>query len=245
MKKLNLLFLSFLIIAGTLFQSCDEGDGYSLGDMAVDWATVNVKGAHVYDFTGDRWGAIWPAVTDNGWYSPVDGQRVILYFNPLYDNYPEGYDCSVKVLNVKEILTKSIEDLTEENEEEYGNDPVDIFEGNMWISNGYLNVVFNQNMPERLRHRVSLVRNTMAESVIDGYIHLEYRYNTFGDTTDRWISGAVSFDLSSLQVTTETKGIKVKINSAVNGEKEIAFEIKDTPSPAGLIRMDFSQMEIE
>ena len=42
----------------------DYGDGYSLGDVAVDWATVNVKGAHVYDFTGDRWGQIWPATTD-------------------------------------------------------------------------------------------------------------------------------------------------------------------------------------
>ena len=43
---------------GVTFQSCDDDDGYSLGDVAVDWATVNVKGAHVYDFTGDRWGQI-------------------------------------------------------------------------------------------------------------------------------------------------------------------------------------------
>ena len=106
MKKLNLLLLAFLVVMGVTFQSCDDGDGYSLGDVAVDWATVNVKGAHVYDFTGDRWGQIWPATTDYFWYSPIDGQRVILYFNPLYDNYPEGYDCSVKVLNIKEILTK-------------------------------------------------------------------------------------------------------------------------------------------
>ena len=108
MKKLNLLLLAFLVVMGVTLQSCDDSDGYSLGDVAVDWATVNVKGAHVYDFTGDRWGQIWPATTDYFWYSPIDGQRVILYFNPLYDNYPEGYDCSVKVLNIKEILTKPI-----------------------------------------------------------------------------------------------------------------------------------------
>ena len=81
MKKLNLLLLAFLVVMGVTFQSCDDGDGYSLGDVAVDWATVNVKGAHVYDFTGDRWGQIWPATTDYFWYSPIDGQRVILYFN--------------------------------------------------------------------------------------------------------------------------------------------------------------------
>ena len=52
MKKLNLLLLAFLVVMGVTLQSCDDSDGYSLGDVAVDWATVNVKGAHVYD---DRW----------------------------------------------------------------------------------------------------------------------------------------------------------------------------------------------
>lgn len=63
-EKLNLLLLAFLVVMGVTLQSCDDSDGYSLGDVAVDWATVNVKGAHVYDFTGDRWGQIWPATTD-------------------------------------------------------------------------------------------------------------------------------------------------------------------------------------
>ena len=210
MKKLNLLLLAFLAVMGVTFQSCDDDDGYSLGDVAVDWATVNVKGAHVYDFTGDRWGQIWPATTDYFWYSPIDGQRVILYFNPLYDN-----------------------------------DPVDIFEDNMWISGGYLNIIFNQNMPSKVKHLVSLVKNTTITPDQDGYIHLEYRYNTYADTTGYWRNGAVSFNLNSLEITSETKGIKVKINSAKNGEKEVSFDLKETPSPVGLSQMDFSQMEIK
>lgn len=48
MKKLNLLLLAFLVVMGVTLQSCDDSDGYSLGDVAVDWATVNVKGAHMY-----------------------------------------------------------------------------------------------------------------------------------------------------------------------------------------------------
>ena len=167
------------------------------------------------------------------------------YFNPLYDNYPEGYDCSVKVLSVKEILTKQIEELTAGNEEEFGNDPVDIFEGNMWINGGYLNIIFNQNMPSKVKHRVSLVKNTMATPAQDGYIHLEYRYNTYDDTTGYWINGAVSFSLNSLEITPETKGLKVKINSATNGEKEITFDLKDAPSPTGMSLMDFSKTEIK
>ncbi|MCR1857206.1 NigD-like N-terminal domain-containing protein, partial [Phocaeicola vulgatus] len=104
MKKLNLLLLAFLAVMGVTFQSCDDDDGYSLGDVAVDWATVNVKGAHVYDFTGDRWGQIWPATTDYFWYSPIDGQRVILYFNPLYDNYGSPDKSGGKFFNSIENL---------------------------------------------------------------------------------------------------------------------------------------------
>ena len=179
------------------------------------------------------------------WYffvSPTSFRWQALYGDA---NYPEGYDCSVKVLNIKEILTKPIEELTAENEEEFGNDPVDIFEGNMWINGGYLNIVFNQNMPSKVKHLVSLVKNTTITPEQDGYIHLEYRYNTYGDTTGYWRNGAVSFSLGSLEITSETKGIKVKINSAKNGEKEITFDLKDTPSPTGMSRMDFSQMEIK
>ena len=36
MKKLNLLLLAFLVVMGVTLQSCDDSDGYSLGDVAVD-----------------------------------------------------------------------------------------------------------------------------------------------------------------------------------------------------------------
>ena len=77
-------------------QSCDDNDGYSLGDIAVDWATVRVVGGDTYSLNADRWGTLWPAATAIPFYKPIDGQRVITYFNPLYDNY-EGYDHAVKV----------------------------------------------------------------------------------------------------------------------------------------------------
>ena len=56
----------------------------------------------------------------------MDGQRLAVLFNPLYDNF-DNYDLAVKVENVFPILTKQVETLTAENEEEIGNDPVTIF----------------------------------------------------------------------------------------------------------------------
>ena len=83
------------------------------------------------------------------------------------------------MLSIKEILTKPIEELTAENEEEFGNDPVDIFEDNMWISGGYLNIIFNQNMPSKVKHLVSLVKNTTITPDQDGYI--EFFGNNIGN----------------------------------------------------------------
>lgn len=58
-EKVEPFIISIIVVMGVTLQSCDDSDGYSLGDVAVDWATVNVKGAHVYDFTvtdGDKFG---------------------------------------------------------------------------------------------------------------------------------------------------------------------------------------------
>lgn len=77
--------------------------------------------------------------TDIGWYDAVDGQRVITVFNPLWDNYA-GYDHAVKLLRLQNVLTKEVETLTPETEEEFGNDPVFIYKGDITISGGYMNI---------------------------------------------------------------------------------------------------------
>lgn len=43
MKKIKLLWMAMLTLMLPALQSCDDNDGYSLGDIAVDWATVRVS----------------------------------------------------------------------------------------------------------------------------------------------------------------------------------------------------------
>ena len=232
MKKIKLLWMAMLILMLPALQSCDDNDGYSLGDIAVDWATVRVVGGDTYSLNADRWGTLWPAATAIPFYKPIDGQRVITYFNTLYDNY-EGYDHAVKVEHNYNVLTKQVEDLTAENESEFGNDPVWVNKDMMWIGGGYLNVIFRQNLPVKEKHLVSLVRDmraTVAEGEDDGYIHLEFRYNTYDDVTARQANGAVSFNLNSLDLTGK-KGIKVKLNSVKDGETEVVFNLKGQSMP--------------
>lgn len=176
-----------------VLQSCDDDDSYSIGDFTPPlWATVRVGGGAFY-LDCDVWGTLWPVNTDLGWYTPVDGQRVITYFNPLWDDF-EGYDHAVKILGIQNVLTKQVETLTPETDEDFGNDPVTIYQGDITISGGYMNIIFVQNLPAKEKHRISLVRPQDDAELYgdDGYVHLELRYNDYDDVTGYGAWGIVS-----------------------------------------------------
>ena len=152
MKRIHWFVMLLCLAMMPALQSCSDDDGYSVGDFTPPlWATVRVTGATYY-LDCDVWGTLCPVNTDLGWYVPVDGQRVITYFNPLWDDYA-GYDHAVKILGIQNVLTKQVETLTPENEEEFGNDPVTIYQGDITISGGYMNIIFVQNLPAKEKHR--------------------------------------------------------------------------------------------
>ena len=247
MKRLHWLFFMMCLAVLPALQSCDDlDDGYSIGDFSYpNWSTVRVKGNTFY-LESDTWGTLWPINTNMGWYQPVDGQRIITIFNPIYDNY-EGYDHAVKIEKIWHALTKSVEPLTSENDEEYGNDPVFIYKGDITISGGYMNIIFMQNLPKNsgTKHRISLVQRAedaevplAEEGNDDGYI------NDYDDLSGVRAPGLVSFNLKELNITSETKGIKLKLNSEVNDEVEITFE-KQSDNSAKVSNLDFSKMQLK
>ncbi|MBD9092651.1 MAG: integrin beta-7 [Bacteroides oleiciplenus] len=252
MKKLHWLVLMMCLTVLPTLQSCDDSDGYSIGDFSYpNWATVRVTGNAFY-LNSDTWGTLWPINTNMGWYQPVDGQRVVTIFNPIYDNYGE-YDHAVKIERIWHALTKGVEPLTAENEEEYGNDPVFIYKGDITISGGYMNIIFMQNLPKNseTKHRISLVQRAESAEVPlddeagdDGYIHLELRYNDYDDLSGVRVAGLVSFNLKDLDITSETKGIKLKLNSEVNKEVEITFD-KQPDNSDKASNLDFSKMQLK
>ena len=52
-------------------------------------------------------------------------------------------------------------------------------------------------------------------------------------------------NLNSIEALPGMKGVKIKLNSAVNGEVTVPFELMDEPTPNEVKQMDFSKMEIE
>lgn len=110
-----------------------------------------------------------------------------------------------------------------------------------------MNIMFMQNLPSKNKHRISLVRPQDDADLYgeDGYIHLELRYNDYDDVTGLRDYGAVSYNLNSLNVTSETKGIKLKLNSEVNDEVELTFDFKSTDDNAKDMRdVDLSKMQL-
>lgn len=248
MKKLHWLFLMMCLAVLPALQSCDDlDDGYSIGDFSYpNWATVRVTGNAFY-LNSDTWGTLWPINTNMGWYQPIDGQRVVTVFNPIYDNY-EGFDHAVKILDIWHALTKGVEPLTAENEEEYGNDPVLIYKGDISVSGGYLNIIFQQNLPKdsNIKHRISLVQPEQpADAEDDGYIHLELRYNDYDSLSGLRVAGLVSYNLKELNLD-EAKGIKLKLNSEVNGEVTITFnKVSEDDNAEKATGLDFSKMQLK
>lgn len=245
MKRLNWILLAIMLLVIPVVQSCDDGDGYSLGQIGGSWATVRALGGNAYFLESDSYGTLWPAASSVYGYRPVEGKRVLVVFNPLYDNF-NGYDLAVKVENVIPVLTKQIEELTEENESEIGNDPIHVLKKNIWIANGYMNVQFKQNTPRYEPHFLNLVNNSLADPEDDGYVHLEIRYNTYDDLSGWWAKGCVSFNLKSVDFTGK-KGLKLKYNSGISGEtEEITFDIKEnTPLSEEALNLDYNELEVD
>ncbi|NDV65549.1 NigD-like protein [Bacteroides sp. 224] len=225
MKKLNLYLLGLLLMLIPAIQSCGD-DGYSLGEFEIRMATVRVVGGSTYYLETDNEKTLWPVATEIGWYKPVDGQRVIANVTVLSDQY-DKYDHAIRVNFLTNILTKNVEELTEENQEGFGNDPADIRD--IWIGGHYLNVEFVFNLPKYQKHRVSLVKNTLAEDPEDGYIHLEYRYNDQDDVSGVFRYSMVSFNLSEYinDEATSYKGIKIKANLIDEEEKIYTYLFTD------------------
>lgn len=244
MKKTKMILLLCLCaLLPALLCSCDDDDHYSLGDFTPPlWATVRTQGGTAFYLDCDVWGTLWPVNTNLGGYEAVDGQRVITSFNPLADNY-EGFDHAVKILTLQHVLTKQLELLSPDNAEEYGNDPLLIYQGDMCVSGGYLNLLFLQNLPAKEKHRISLVQDE-ADRLAgeeDGYLHCQLRYNTFGDLTGYRAYGAVSFHLGDLPE--GCQGVKVVLQSEKNGEVEVTFDLQSAAN-SNQQKVDTSGMKL-
>jgi len=156
--------------------------------------------------TLDSGTSLWPVASNVPLHNLQDKQRAFIVYTILSDEY-KGYDHAVKVLDMKSILTKPIaENMGDENDEIYGTDPVDI--SDIWIGDGYLNIVFEFNYGGKAVHYINLIE---SENSNEPYF-FELRHNAYDDSERYRRKGIVAFDLSFI----DTNGVEVELAIQVN-----------------------------
>jgi hypothetical protein len=161
----------------------------------------------------DHGTTLWPAATGIPWYVPGEKHRALAFYTILSDSYYH-YDHAVKVLDIRDVLTKPVaEDRGEANDSYYGNDPVRVLD--LWIGDGYLNVKFGFSYGGNVKHFINLVKRDRE----DTSRYFEFRHNAYGDNAGVQRRGIVSFDLSSLQTDGQEMQLTIRVKTP-DGEKD-------------------------
>ena len=237
MRRMKCLVWSIgLTVAVCMFNSCAKDDGYSLDNAWYSIATIRTSGygATSYWLTLDSGASLWPVATNVPWYNLQDKQRAVILYTILSDEF-NGYDHAVKILDIDGILTKQIaENLGDNNDETYGTDPVGITsQSNIWIGDGFLNIIFEFFYGGDTVHFINLIENSQGDTP---YCY-EFRHNAFNDAEHSKRKGIVAFDLS----TVDTKGEEVELTIQVptfDGMKDFSIKYDSSKNPAVLHRND-------
>lgn len=211
--------IGIVILLLTLF-SCNNKDEYSLGEFRIDIATIKVEGENSYSLLLDNGKKLWPAASDIR-YNAKNNQRAFVNYTLLSGEY-NGFDHLIKVNDIWNILTKDIIQLTSENKDNIGNDPIDI--NYIWVTNDFLNIDFLFNYGGVRPHAINLVKTELNST--DDKIELEFRHNSYNSTNTRLSEGLVSFNLKELrQADTDSVNISVKVKGW-NEEKQFDLVYK-------------------
>lgn len=192
-KKSILGYATLLIIILSSAFSCNDNDGYSLGEFRISIATVIPEGANAYSLLLDDGTKLWPAASDV-YYSPHANQRVFVNYTLISDKI-DDFDHYIKVNDIWDVLTKSIIELNAENTDSIGHDPVRVNE--FWIGNNYLNARFSFNFGGVRPHAINMVQNMTGstENENTAELELEFRHNSYNSASNSLFDGFACFDL--------------------------------------------------
>ena len=208
-KYLLIIFISLAVITS----GCLDDDGYSLGKMWVGFGMVEqvTSDPPEYKITMDNGDLLTPVASNYHypWYyynSNVNGSRlktgdrILINYTIIGDNANESGEATeyfIKVNSVKKILLKGIMDITPENQDSIGNDPVIVRD--CWLTDSLLN--FDLKYWGRYKiHYINLVKEPGELTESSQPIELELRHNDNDDVNDFQYSAFVSFSLNDLKI---------------------------------------------
>lgn len=211
MKKIGFITLLGLIfiVTGCL----EEDEGYSLNKYWVGFGMIEQLSSDPveYQIVMDNGDVLVPVASgySRPWYymgtnDPESrlktGDRILLNYTIIGDDGTNGEDIDeyyIKVNSVKKVLLKGILDITEENQDSIGNDPIIVKEA--WVRGNLLNMEIKYWGRYEV-HYINLVKQPGELTAADQPIELELRHNANGDLEDIPFVAYVSFNLDTLQI---------------------------------------------
>lgn len=124
-----------------------------------------------------------------------DNDRVFLYFSFNDGTLPAGIDHLVDIYSIEKVPVKPVFELTYDTNDSIGNDPVNI--SDLWMAKDFMNLSFLFYGGTKT-HLINLIR--YPELTSSDTISMEIRHNDQDDNGVTYLSGFMSFDLTSLQV---------------------------------------------
>lgn len=217
MKK-TVLTISILVIGILLIMpSCDDNSRSPY--LHINIATVIPEGENEYSLLLDNGTRLKPVYSDVR-YEAKENQRVLLNYTILWDN-KGGYNYDIKVNDIWNILTKQAIELTVENADSIGNDPVKV--NDVWVGGDYLNVSFRFNYGGVRPHMLNLVQNTLSSEATPDMIDLEFRHNAYNSMGSRLYEGFVCFDLKPFRVEdADSVNLSIKVKE---WDREVKYDV--------------------
>ena len=224
MKKyvFGMLFLGMLI---SLTGCLEDEDSYSLGKMWVGFGTIEETSPDPLDYkiTLDNGDVLIPVASANyhRWYYTgthdensrlKNGDRILINYTILDDKMNDQGEVEyyyIKVNSVKKILKKGILEITEENQDSIGNDPIIVKD--VWMTDSLLNMEIKYWGRYKV-HYINLVKEPGELTSADQPVELELRHNANDDVTDIPYVAFVSFDLEALKIA-GTDSVRFRVTS--------------------------------
>ncbi len=200
MKKLGLLIAAGLILWMT---GCRDNDYYSLNDMWIGFGILQGVESNSYQIKMDNGDVLIPVASNYrlDWEERFDnGGRVMVNYTILDENLNSAGEVEsyyVKLNSVDDILMKGVMDVTPENEDSIGNDPVIVQD--YWMTDSLLTFKLKYWGYKQI-HFLNLVKQPGVLSEESQPIELELRHNANNDDDAIPFTAFVSFSLNELRI---------------------------------------------
>jgi hypothetical protein len=161
-------------------------------------------------------------------FNPIDGQRVIVYYKPYGSDTTETneiqYRKDITVVQVNLVPTQDM--VYSSQKDTLGTDRVE--PQFIWLGGGglgskrHLNIQYTIYASNTDKHKFNLVRDQNLESPMDseGYYVVEFCHDAKEDPEYANYTNVISFPLEGECIEAGVKGLKIKVKTITQGNKE-------------------------